>query len=225
MPAASPITRVAPGSADFGAAHIDVSALSDAQRAQWREDGYLVIKGVVTPAGLKQLRAECGTAWRTVKGSEGDVGELEGAQGKSWLFRALVPRVHHFGQLVRDLYWSSSLVDIAVELCGPDLKAVGAQLSAKMAGNTQTFGWHQDNGYGELANPDCGIYMRISLLFVSFSLSKSCCSSLSNPGHALLGPLQQDHASISMLMALDDTSLENGALRVLPGSHKRGQVR
>ena len=41
-------------------------------------------------------------------------------------------------------------MDVAEELIGPNIKGVTSQLTFKMRGNTMPFGWHQDNGYGEL---------------------------------------------------------------------------
>jgi ectoine hydroxylase-related dioxygenase (phytanoyl-CoA dioxygenase family) len=42
------------------------------------------------------------------------------------------------------------MVEIASQLIGPNIKGATSQLTFKMCGNTKPFGWHQDNGYGEL---------------------------------------------------------------------------
>jgi ectoine hydroxylase-related dioxygenase (phytanoyl-CoA dioxygenase family) len=39
---------------------------------------------------------------------------------------------------------------VATQIIGPNVKGATSQLTFKMKGNTKPFGWHQDNGYGEL---------------------------------------------------------------------------
>lgn len=39
---------------------------------------------------------------------------------------------------------------MAEQLIGPNIKGATSQLTFKMRGHTKPFGWHQDNGYGEL---------------------------------------------------------------------------
>jgi len=51
---------------------------------------------------------------------------------------------------VRSYYFDGPLVDIAEQLIGPNIKGATSQLTFKMRGNTKPFGWHQENGYGEL---------------------------------------------------------------------------
>ena len=69
---------------------------------------------------------------------------------KSWLQNSLLPNIHHHSSLVRDYYFEGPLVDAAEQIIGPNIKGVTSQLTFKMRGNIMDFGWHQDNGYGEL---------------------------------------------------------------------------
>lgn len=63
---------------------------------------------------------------------------------------ALLSDIHHRSAVVRDYYYRGPVVDVAQQLIGPNIKGVTSQLTFKMRGNTKAFGWHQDNGYGEL---------------------------------------------------------------------------
>lgn len=75
-------------------------------------------------------------------------------------------------------------MDVAEQIVGPNIKLAGSQLTFKLRGNTMEFGWHQDNGYGEL----------------------------------------DPYNAISCLTAMDDADEENGCLRLIPCSHRQGQV-
>ncbi len=69
---------------------------------------------------------------------------------KTWLQNSLLVNIHHKASSVKDFYFEGPLVDVASQLIGPNIKGATSQLTFKMHGNTKPFGWHQDNGYGEL---------------------------------------------------------------------------
>jgi ectoine hydroxylase-related dioxygenase (phytanoyl-CoA dioxygenase family) len=116
--------------------------LTDEELASFKESGFLVIKGIVKDAGLAQMRQECMAAWDK---------EKEGFDpNKSWLQNSLLVNIHHQAPAVKDYYFDGPLVDIATQIIGPNIKGATSQLTFKMKGNTKPFGWHQDNGYGEL---------------------------------------------------------------------------
>jgi len=108
----------------------------------FREQGYLVIKNILSDAGLTQMRKECMTAWNEEK--------VAFDPNKSWLQNSLLVNIHHRSDTVKAYYFDGPLVEIATQLIGPNIKGATSQLTFKMAGNTKPFGWHQDNGYGEL---------------------------------------------------------------------------
>ena len=106
------------------------------------ENGYLIIHDILSGIGLEQMRTECMQAWTAEKESF----DL----GKTWLQNSLLVNIHHKAPIVKDYYFQGPLVDIASQLIGPNIKGATSQLTFKMRGNTKPFGWHQDNGYGEL---------------------------------------------------------------------------
>jgi hypothetical protein len=116
--------------------------LAQADLEVYAEQGYLVLGRVLTDQGLAQMREQCMAAWRAEKGTFDP--------DKSWLQNALLGDIHHPSEIVREYYFDGPLVDIAEQLIGPNIKGATSQLTFKMRGNTKPFGWHQDNGYGEL---------------------------------------------------------------------------
>ena len=117
-------------------------SLGAAERAAFRKQGFLKLGPLLTPLGLQRMRSECMTTWSAAK---------TGFDPKdSWLQNALLPNIHHHSELVRRYYFDGPLVDVATQLIGPNIKAATSQLTFKLRGNTQPFGWHQDNGYGQL---------------------------------------------------------------------------
>ena len=116
--------------------------LSNDNLREFDEQGYLVIGPVLTSRGLAHMRKQCMAAWYAEKDEFNPAG--------NWLDNALLPDIHHHAAVVRQYYFSGPLVDIATQVIGPNIKAATSQLTFKMSGNTQSFGWHQDNSYGEL---------------------------------------------------------------------------
>lgn len=116
--------------------------LDERQLVQFHDQGFLVVGPILTEAGLQLMREECMAAWNEVKGPFSPDG--------TWLENALLINIHHHSELVRRYYFSGPLADIAEQLVSPNVKAATSQLTFKLRGNTQAFGWHHDNAYGEL---------------------------------------------------------------------------
>ena len=117
-------------------------ALSDAEKAQFASEGYLVVGATLTARGLDAMRSECMDAWNATK--------EDFDPERTWLQNSLLANIHHHSRTVRQFYFNGPLVDVAEQLIGENVKAATSQLTFKLRGNTMEFGWHQDNGYGEL---------------------------------------------------------------------------
>lgn len=150
--------------------------LSSEQIQFYEENGYLKLGNTLSELGVQKAMEECMIEWEKEKG--------EFDPSNSWLKNSLLVDIHKRSKLVRDFYFKGPIVGVMNTLIGPNIKGVTSQLTFKMRGNTKPFGWHQDNGYGEL-----------------------------NP-----------YNSITTLTALEDTDEENGCLRIIPKSHKVGQI-
>jgi hypothetical protein len=118
------------------------SLLTVGELQSFDENGFHVIRNILTGKGLQQLRDESMQAWNAEKESFDP--------SKTWLQNSLLVNIHHQSPIARRYYFEGPLVDIASQLIGPNIKGATSQLTFKMRGNTKPFGWHQDNGYGEL---------------------------------------------------------------------------
>jgi len=105
-------------------------------------NGYLVLRKVLAEDSLALLLDECMAAWNREKKAYNPEA--------TWLNNSLLPEIHRQSRLVRRYYLGGPLVDVAQQLIGPNIKGATSQLTFKMRGNTMPFGWHQDNGYGQL---------------------------------------------------------------------------
>jgi len=150
--------------------------LTTAELLQFHEQGYLNVGRTLTDYGLESLITESMASWKAEKQAYND--------SASWLKNSLLVDIHKKSPTAKSFYFNGPLVDITEQLIGPNIKGVTSQLTFKMRGNTKAFGWHQDNGYGEL----------------------------------------DPYNAVTTLTALDDTDEENGCLRIIPGSHKQGQI-
>lgn len=117
-------------------------SLSAEELTAYHDQGYLLIKSVLTPQGLQRLVGESMAAWTAEKGAYNPQA--------NWLENALLQNIHRRSKAVRDYYFEGPLVDVAEQIIGPNVKGATSQLTFKMRGHTQAFAWHQDNGYGEL---------------------------------------------------------------------------
>jgi hypothetical protein len=116
--------------------------LTDAEVAQFNQDGYLVLGRTLTDEGLSRIRQEVTQIWQQKKDGFNP--------SSSWLKNGLLVDVHHDSPVAREFYFHGPVVDVAEQLIGPNLKGATSQLTFKMRGNTQVVWWHQDNAYGEL---------------------------------------------------------------------------
>jgi ectoine hydroxylase-related dioxygenase (phytanoyl-CoA dioxygenase family) len=112
------------------------------QKQAFAEQGFLILSGVLTDKGLERMRDESMRAWNAEKEAFDPA--------KTWLQNALLVNIHHKAPSIRHYYFEGPMVEVAEELIGPNIKGATSQLTFKLIGNTKPFGWHQDNGYGEL---------------------------------------------------------------------------
>ncbi|MEO8377373.1 MAG: phytanoyl-CoA dioxygenase family protein, partial [Candidatus Sumerlaeota bacterium] len=123
--------------------YFNYRTLSSEDIQRYEEEGYLLLRELLTPEGVERMREECMEAWNEQK--------KDAPSNGTWLQSALLVNIHHHSPLVRAYYFHGPLVDIASQLIGPNIKGATSQLTFKMRGNTKPFGWHQDNGYGQLS--------------------------------------------------------------------------
>ena len=87
--------------------------LTPAELATYHDQGYLLIKSLLKPAGLDRMVAECMAAWSAEKKAFD--------ANKSWLENALLIDIHRRSPVVRDHYFRGPLVGIAASIIGPNV--------------------------------------------------------------------------------------------------------
>ncbi|GGS43610.1 phytanoyl-CoA dioxygenase family protein [Streptomyces violaceus] len=133
--------------------------------AEYAEQGFSIIRGVMAPEVLDEARAH--VDWLTRKYPE------------------LRPEHFHHPLIRHDAFWARlvsdpHLVDIAEFFLGPDLACFTAHYICKPPYNGQPVLWHQDGAYWALE------------------------------------PME----ALTVWLAVDESTTENGCLRMIPGSHQ-----
>ncbi|WP_119421175.1 phytanoyl-CoA dioxygenase family protein [Desertibaculum subflavum] len=169
-------------------------ALSEAQIAAFRRDGYLMAEGAVTPGELAALRAEM-AAWIAESARhEASFGAEDTLDGMP---RFDVERGHsrddprlrrvnnpaEIGPAHKQVAFASRMCAMVVDLIGPDVKFHHGKINIKLPRTESRVGYHQDFSYTPHTNDDL----------------------------------------VTALLLVDDMTEANGPLRVVPGSHREGQ--
>lgn len=133
--------------------------------AEYTEQGFSIIRDVVPPEVLEDVRAH--VDWLTRK------------------YPDLRPEHFHHPLIRNDAFWARlvsdpRLVDIAEFFLGPDLACFTAHYICKPPYNGQPVLWHQDGAYWALE------------------------------------PME----ALTVWLAVDESTTENGCLRMIPGSHR-----
>ncbi|MEV7189629.1 phytanoyl-CoA dioxygenase family protein [Kitasatospora sp. NPDC093102] len=133
--------------------------------AEYAEQGFSVIRDVVPPEVLEEVRAH--VEWLTRK------------------YPDLRPEHFHHPLIRNDAFWARlvsdpRLVDIAEFFLGPDLACFTAHYICKPPHDGQPVLWHQDGAYWALE------------------------------------PME----ALTVWLAVDESTTENGCLRMIPGSHR-----
>ncbi len=120
--------------------------LSQRQREQYFDQGYLVLESLVTEDWLRRLRAATDDAIEESRGISGSdaVWDLEeGHSAESPRLRRLSSPNDH-----NPVYWEyasqSVIVDAVEDLVGPDIKFHHSKLNFKWAKGGEEVKWHQD---------------------------------------------------------------------------------
>jgi len=146
--------------------------LTETQIAQFREHGYLNLGRIHNESEL----AEIGAEYDALVTPEQILGP---ADAGGFPYRVML---HMLSPRLRRYTAHPGLLEIMMQLIGPDVRLWWDQGINKGPGSGAAVPWHQDNGFTEGSIPEY----------------------------------------VTTWLSLDDSSLENGGLYVLPGSHKDG---
>jgi ectoine hydroxylase-related dioxygenase (phytanoyl-CoA dioxygenase family) len=121
-----------------------MSRLSPRQIEAFREDGYFNAGRVFDDRELEELRAEYDRILaRPMKVGEPDTTPFDYS-----------PALHVQSEVMRRFACARPLVEIAIDLLGPDVRLWWDQAVFKRPGATSEVPWHQDNGYTPIDPPE-----------------------------------------------------------------------
>ncbi|GAB4461207.1 MAG: chlorinating enzyme [Anaerolineae bacterium] len=161
----------------------DQVTISQAQVEFYRENGYLVIENLFSPAEVDQIKREAVAICR------GERGKVTGAPRShpSESDDEVIQRVlclhhpHKLSPVLLDFMRHPNIAEVLTGIIGPDVKCMQSMLFIKAAGKPGQ-AWHQDEDFIPT----------------------------------------RDRSLTGAWMALDDATVENGCLWVIPGSHRPG---
>ncbi|MEE2659698.1 MAG: phytanoyl-CoA dioxygenase family protein [Candidatus Latescibacterota bacterium] len=155
--------------------------LGNDQIRTFRDDGFTVVPGFLSPNRLNELltEAEEFTAGHTLAAHDATRMEMEPGQapGGTAVRRLYEPCTYY--PVARALSEANDLLDCVEKLFGPNLLFHYSKLNMKPAKVGSLVEWHQDLSYYPLTNTD----------------------------------------SLAVLFYLDDTTADNGSLKLIPGRH------
>jgi ectoine hydroxylase-related dioxygenase (phytanoyl-CoA dioxygenase family) len=153
------------------------------RKSAFERDGYLVLESALGAPELEELKEE---AARICRGELGEIPGVEPAPGDepedSVLSRYLcIHHPHKISDVAASYIGHPAIVEVLVDLIGPNVKCMQSMLFIKSAGKPGQ-AWHQDEDYIPT----------------------------------------RDRSLTAAWIALDDATIENGCLWVIPGSQRHG---
>jgi ectoine hydroxylase-related dioxygenase (phytanoyl-CoA dioxygenase family) len=150
--------------------------------AFYREKGFLVVEGCISPDEVAELRAETTAVCRGDRGPINGVSPVDGATDEEILRRYLcIHFPHKISSVMKHYVAHPAYGDILTALIGPNVKCMQSMLFIKASGKPGQ-AWHQDE------------------FFIP----------------------TRDRSLTGGWLAMDDATVENGCLWIIPGSHQRG---
>ncbi|CAL1517918.1 phytanoyl-CoA dioxygenase family protein [Chitinophaga sp. MM2321] len=159
--------------------------LSSENTQFYKEYGYLIAQGLVSPDEIDKLRRD------TVKIFRGEYGVMEGLmpvaadETDADVLKKYVAIhfPHKISPVIKDFLTQGKIVDVLTNIVSPNVKCMQSMLFVKGPGKAGQ-AWHQDEFYIPT----------------------------------------RDKSLIGVWIAIDDASIENGCLWIIPGSHKPGYI-
>ena len=171
---------------------IRVKMNPDAQKTRFEEDGYLVVRALLSPDEVEVCETEIERLHRLAVELEArgdpEAGRFQlepfekNATRKGLPVLRKIEQTRDFSEVFRNLAAHPGLIRLVRSLLGPDLLLFRSTLMLKPAYHGSSHGLHQDSAYWPMQPP----------------------------------------ALVTVSIALTDSSPENGCIQVLPRSHKGG---
>jgi len=130
--------------------------LDDAQKAFYRENGYLMVDNAVTDDQLSRLRD---ITYKLIDASRAvsentDVYDLDAGHGPDNPRLTRVKLPHKQDPYFWDILKNSAMTEVLTDLLGPDTSIITSKLNTKAPGGGRAVEWHQDWAFYPHTNDD-----------------------------------------------------------------------
>jgi ectoine hydroxylase-related dioxygenase (phytanoyl-CoA dioxygenase family) len=120
--------------------------ISEAQREQYREEGYFILPGVIPEADLRMLRAECDRFIERINAEMDAAGvTVQGLNHRD--SRYFIAKRHRESDYLPRFIFSDLIAQICRATLGDEAYLFWEQYVVKCAEVGMKFSWHQDSGY------------------------------------------------------------------------------
>jgi len=127
-------------------------AISKEQRELYRNEGYMILPGVIPPGMIEMLREECSyylgycDSLMDAKGVQTDGTNHRGK-------RYFINNRYRLSNRLWRFIFGDSMAEVAAATVGPEAYLFHEQWVVKGAEQGMKFSWHQDSGYVKFYNP------------------------------------------------------------------------
>ncbi len=130
--------------------------LTDAQKATYHEQGFLILENRIPADWLARIHAEIARFEDEARGvtASNDRLDLEDTHSPDAPRLRRIKLPHMISDVMRDLMYSDHILAPARDLIGPDLRLHTTKLNMKSAGYGATVEWHQDYAFYPHTNDD-----------------------------------------------------------------------
>lgn len=132
--------------------YVSAMVISEEQRALYRNEGYMILAGVISPEMLTLLREECSYYlgyFDSIMDAKGVQTENISHRGK----RYFINNRYRLSQRLWRFIFSDLMAEVARATVGPEAYLFHEQWVVKGAEQGMKFSWHQDSGYVKWYDP------------------------------------------------------------------------
>ena len=130
-----------------------MSVVSDPDRRQFAEQGYIVLQSVIPPDVLTMLREEC-SYFLGYMDARMDAGLLPSGALSRRGRRYFVNNMYRYSRRLWRFLYGELMADVCRNTLGPDAYLFNEQWVVKGPEQGMKFAWHQDSGYVKAVDPD-----------------------------------------------------------------------
>jgi ectoine hydroxylase-related dioxygenase (phytanoyl-CoA dioxygenase family) len=127
------------------------TVLSEAQKTQFTEDGFCIVKNVLSQEMITRLQDEC-QRFIKEKDDEMDRKGVEVDEINHKGKRYFIALRYKDSETMQDLIFGEEMEEITRSILGNDVYLFLEQFVVKAADKGMTFSWHQDSGYLDFAH-------------------------------------------------------------------------